>query len=199
MSDTNLNTNTNISKLKKIIILGWSREVGSKVRRYVNMFSGRLLIGEQIRAQVEGNHGIYTVTIENINDKAHSACSCYIGKHGGCHHCHALALTFLNDPQSFREIVPVKPAEINVMTDLTNPKETTDLHDYLKSVTLDSLIKQLKKKGITQKAFAESIGMNSRHLSTMKSNELRNRYNNGLGAAKLACLWVLERATKKPK
>ncbi len=40
--------------------------------------------------------------------------------------------------------------------------------------------------------FAESIKMNTRHLSAIKSSELRNRYFNELGATKLACLWVLE-------
>ena len=50
----------------------------------------------------------------------------------------------------------------------------------------------MKAQGITQTAFAESIGMNPRHLSAIKSSELRNRYFNELGATKLACLWVIE-------
>ena len=58
---------------------------------------------------------------------------------------------------------------------------------------------QLKGKGITQKAFAEQIGMNTRHLAAIKSSELRHHYFNELGATKLACLWVIERLAKKPK
>ena len=38
--------------------------------------------------------------------------------------------------------------------------------------------------------------MNTRHLSAIKSSELRNRYFNELGATKLACLWVLEHCKK---
>ncbi|MCB0214903.1 MAG: hypothetical protein KDJ52_36525, partial [Anaerolineae bacterium] len=74
-----------------------------------------------------------------------------------------------------------------------------DLPEYLRSVTLDELIQALKKKGISQKAFAESIGMSSQKLSAIKSSEKRNRYFHELGATKLACLWVLEKFTKKGK
>jgi transcriptional regulator with XRE-family HTH domain len=58
---------------------------------------------------------------------------------------------------------------------------------------LDTLLQELKAQGITQTAFAESIGMNPRHLSAIKSSELRNRFFNELGATKLACLWVIEK------
>lgn len=34
-----------------------------------------------------------------------------------------------------------------------------DMLEYLRGVTLDDLIDQLRARGITQKAFAESIGM----------------------------------------
>jgi transcriptional regulator with XRE-family HTH domain len=63
---------------------------------------------------------------------------------------------------------------------------------YLKSTTLDTLLAELKAKGITQKAFAESIGMNPQHLGAVKSSEQRNHFFNELGAIKLACLWMLE-------
>jgi hypothetical protein len=75
-------------------------------------------------------------------------------------------------------------------------REITDVQAYLQGVTLESLLSQLKEKGITQKAFAEQIGMNPRHLTAIKSSELRHHYFNELGATKLACLWVLERVGK---
>lgn len=65
-----------------------------------------------------------------------------------------------------------------------------------KAKRLDSLLQDLKSQGISQKDFAESIGMNPRHLSSIKSSEMRNRYYNELGATKLACLWVLEHVSK---
>ncbi len=67
-----------------------------------------------------------------------------------------------------------------------------DLEAYLASTTLDTLLQEMKAQGITQTTFAESIGMNPRHLSAIKSSELRNRYFNELGATKLASLWVIE-------
>ena len=72
----------------------------------------------------------------------------------------------------------------------------TDVQAYLQSVTLEALLTQLKDKGITQKAFAEQIGMNTRHLAAIKSSELRHHYFNELGATKLACLWMLEHLGK---
>jgi len=50
----------------------------------------------------------------------------------------------------------------------------------------------MKERGVTQTAFAESIGMNPRHLAAIKSSEARHRYFNELGATKLAVLWAIE-------
>jgi len=144
-------------------------------------------IGTKITAQVVGNHGTYTVSIQPEKQGLSSACSCYIGAGGGCHHCEALAITFLNDAEAFREVKQKRLKEV---------RSLKDLRGYLKGITLDSLLNELKAKGITQKAFAESIGMNPRHLSSIKSSELRNHYYNELGATKLACLWALEHLEK---
>jgi hypothetical protein len=84
----------------------------------------------------------------------------------------------------------VKPKQIKEV------RQLTDVRASLESVTLDTLLNQLKAQGITQKAFAEQIGMNTRHLAAMKSSELRHHYFNELGATKLACLWVLEHLGK---
>jgi uncharacterized Zn finger protein len=123
------------------------------------------------------------VSVQVEGQRLSSACSCYIGKGGDCHHCHALALTFLSDPDAFQEI---RPKTLNQIQSLP------ELEEYMQGTTLDALLRELKVKGITQKAFAASIGMNPRHLTAIKSSELRNRYYNELGATKLACLWVLE-------
>ena len=68
----------------------------------------------------------------------------------------------------------------------------SDLQTYLKDTSLEYLMLELRENGITQKAFAESIGMNPRHLSYIKSSELRNPYHNELGVTKLGYLWVPE-------
>jgi hypothetical protein len=86
--------------------------------------------------------------------------------------------------------MPVKQKPINRI------RTVGELESYLKAETLDSLLKELKAQGITQKEFAEIIGMNPRHLSSIKSSELRNRYYNELGATKLACLWMIEHFKK---
>lgn len=170
-------------KLQKSLKKTWEKKSSEKVKRYIGQFHERKKLETRISGKVEGNHGIYTVTIQLQEDRISSACSCYIGKHGYCHHCEALAKTYLENSESFQELGTRKIEEVNNLQ---------DLELYLQSETLDSLLKQLKKKGITQKSFAESIGMSSRKLSSIKSSEQRNRFYNELGATKLAVLWVME-------
>jgi uncharacterized Zn finger protein len=161
----------------------WSLPPDPKVQRYIGKFFTCTRMGTKIKGRVEGNHGIYTVTIEIKNHGLFSACSCYIGKEGFCHHCHALAMTFLKDNSAFMVVTPKLLARVN---------QLADVPEYLTSVTLESLLAQLKEKGIAQKNVAEAIGLSPNHLSSMKSSELRNRLHKELGATKLACLWLLE-------
>lgn len=176
--------------LKSTIQKNGSSQPSDKAQRYVGQFYDATRFGTKITAKVLGNHGTYTVSMEVKEGSLTSACSCYIGKYGGCHHCEALAMTFLQDTTKFRELKQRNLDEVVKLADIPNSR-------YLRSVTLDELIQELKKKGITQKAFAESIGMSSQKLSAIKSSERRNRSFHELGATKLACLWVLERFTKK--
>jgi uncharacterized Zn finger protein len=97
-----------VTTLKKAIGRDWARSPGEKARRYVGQFYDCKRIGTRIVARVEGNHGTYTVSIRVDEDETVSACSCYIGKGGACHHCAALAVTFLNDPGQFAEVRPKK-------------------------------------------------------------------------------------------
>jgi uncharacterized Zn finger protein len=176
-----------IDAIKDVIRSHWPYTLDAKARRYLNGFFDRTRVGNKIAAKVVGNHGTYTVSIEAKGGEASATCSCYIGRDGHCHHCDALAHTFLDDPESF---------QIMEQKELGSVRTPEDLQAYLKGVTLDSLIKDLKAQGITQKQFAESIGMNARQLSAIKASELRNRFFNELGAVKLACLWMLERFEK---
>lgn len=177
-------SNPEIETLTKGIQSHWRSQPGDKARKYIGQFSNRIRMGTKIVAKVVGNHGTYTVSIEVGPGLAvSSACSCYIGKGGYCHHCAALAQTFLNSPDSFIEKVVKK---------LEAVKGLEEVFDYLEGNTLESLIARLKEKGITQKTFAASIGMSTQHLSAVKSSELNNRFYHELGATKLACLWVLE-------
>jgi uncharacterized Zn finger protein len=177
-------SNVEIDTLKQAIRKEWPSKPGDKAKVYIGQFFNRVRFGTKIVAQVVGNHGTYTVSIQATELTTKSACSCYIGNGGYCHHCAALAATFLNNPDSFIEKVAKK---------LDDVKGLTDVNEFLESVTLESLLAQLKDKGISQKTFAASIGMSTQHLSAVKSSELNNRFYHELGATKLACLWVLER------
>jgi hypothetical protein len=174
---------TGVDKIKNNIEANWPSTAHPKIQCYVGKFFERTRAENKIAAKVHGNYGVYTVSIKVKGKETHSACSCYIGKGGGCHHCHALARTFLNSPDSFNV---VEKKELRKVMSLE------DVDAYLRGTTLDELLKVLKAAGVAQKDFAAIIGMNPRHLSSIKSSELRNRYYNELGATKLACLWVIE-------
>jgi uncharacterized Zn finger protein len=181
--EMNALSDADIEILTKGIQSRWQKP-SDKAKAYVNKFTNRVRVGTKIIAKVIGNHGTYTVSVQvDSHLTTISACSCYIGKGGYCHHCAALAETFLRNPDSFIE-KPIKK--------LDDVKGLPDVAECLGNVTLESLIVQLKEKGISQKTFAASIGMSTQHLSAVKSSELNNRFYHELGATKLACLWVLE-------
>jgi uncharacterized Zn finger protein len=176
-----------VVELKKALKKRWSRNPSTKAKRYIEKFWDRTRRGQRIMAQVEGNHGTYRVSVGINNNVLDAACSCYKGKHGYCHHCAALAYTFLDNPDSFVVITPIPLAQVATMDDLKR---------YLEATTLDELITELKAKSITQKAFAESIGMSSQKVGTIKRNELQGYRVHELAAVKLACVWVLQNLTK---
>jgi hypothetical protein len=183
---------SDIEALQTSIRDHWSSTAGDK---YVGRFFSRTRTGTKIVARVTGNHGDYTVSIAVGAHGVTAACSCYVGKGGYCHHCAALAQTFLDDPVTFQEIHP--PERKQVGGGSGAPSGTgAELQAYLTGVTLDELLAQFKAHGITHKAFAEGIGMNPRHLGAIKTSELRNHFFNELGATKLACLWVIEHLGK---
>jgi uncharacterized Zn finger protein len=181
---------TELDQLHMAIKRQWSRVPSKKAQPYVNAFTAAVRTGTKITAKVVGNHGTYTVSIHLDPRGLTSACSCYIGKHGYCHHCEALGITFVQDPSQFQVVTPKQRKDV---------RKLTDVQAYLQSVTLEALLNQLKEKGITQKAFAEQIDMNTRHLAAIKSSELRHHYFHELGATKLACLWVLEHLGKSKR
>jgi hypothetical protein len=186
--------------LQEAIKARWSGsyDARDKVGRYVDKFTGRQRRGRNIWAQVVGNHGTYTVSIRLEGTNVTSACSCYKGKHGYCHHVVALAHTFLKTPDSFILIPTITVDTIAAdAIALEGVKDLGSLGTYLNGVTLDELIDQLKKKGISQKAFAESLGMSIQHLSAVKRAERSHRTYHELGAIKLACVWVLTHLVDK--
>jgi hypothetical protein len=178
-------------QIKKAIESTWGNEPPSaKAKPYIGKFFERTITGEKIVAEVDGNYGVYTVSIDMKSEKVTSACSCYIGDGGFCHHCEALALTYLNEPESFKTITYKTRKQVRTLADLKS---------YLQGKTLEDLFLEMKELGITQKDFAGAIGMSTRRLSSIKSSELRNHYYSELGATKVACQWVIDHFNKRQK
>ena len=107
--------NADIKALREAIQEHWSGVPSDKAKPYMGTFFEMTRIGARISAKVEGNHGTYTVSVQKDEKGLSSACSCYIGKNGNCHHCAALALTFLNNSSAFREIETMALEDINVL------------------------------------------------------------------------------------
>ena len=139
-----------IAVLTEAMQTRWHYPVSAKAQRYVSQFFERTRTGKTIVGHVIGNHGTYTVSIAATGKTITSACSCYVGASGTCHHCHALAATFLTEPQSFT-VVP-RPTRKGVKT-------LADVGPYLKGVSLDAVLQQLKAAGISQKQLAESLAL----------------------------------------
>ena len=106
------------SSQQKAIRSTWSKAPGEKARRYIGKFYALERIGGRITGKVEGNHGTNTVSIRVDNGHVSSTCRCYIGKHGYCHHCEALAHTLIQTPEAFVEVVSKDEAELSALGDL---------------------------------------------------------------------------------
>ncbi|MDY7079080.1 MAG: hypothetical protein SXV54_19370 [Chloroflexota bacterium] len=156
-----------------------------KAGRYVGQFFNRRRIGLKIVADVEGNYGTYTVSIDAGTEPPTEACSCYIGAGGGCHHVRALAQTFLDDPASF------VPQETRAREQV---RTLDDLALYLETMPLEALLVDLKAHDLSPRRLGELLGAGRRTLSDAARDEARNQRADTLGALKLACLYLLERA-----
>src|SRR6266446_4061980 len=117
-----------LEQLQTVIKRQWSCGPSPKAKPYVKAFFAAVRTDTKITAKVVGNHGTYTVSIQFNNHSLTSACSCYIGKHGSCHHCEALAITFVQDPTLFTVVTPKQRK---------NVRDLTDVQAYLQSVTLE--------------------------------------------------------------
>src|SRR5690348_5330683 len=109
---------TALAQLQTAIKRQWSRVPSHKAKPYVNAFVAAVRTDTKVTAKVVGNHGTYTVSMQLDTHGLTSACSCYIGKHGHCHHCEALAITFLADPSAFKIVKSRQIKEVRQLTDI---------------------------------------------------------------------------------
>lgn len=163
---------------------GWRTSPSDiKARRYVGQFFNRRRIDLKIIADVEGNHSTYTVSIDTGTEHPTSACSCYIGAGGGCHHVRALAQTFLDAPDSF------VPQETRTREQV---RTLDDLALYLETTPLKALLADLKAHDLSPKQAGTLLGAGRRTLNNAAQDEAHNQRADTLGALKLACLYLLE-------
>jgi hypothetical protein len=75
--------------------------------------------------------------------------------------------------------------------DLPSFKNMDDLETYLQDTSLESLLDECRRRGITQKGLAGMFQLPPNFLSVVKRSERKGHYFNFIGACKLACLYVL--------
>src|SRR5215831_15695616 len=109
---------TALAQLQMAIKRQWSRVPSQKAKPYVNAFFAAVRTETKITAKVVGNHGTYTVSMQLDPHGLTSACSCYIGRHGHCHHCEALAITFLREPGQFKIVKPKPVKAVKSLADV---------------------------------------------------------------------------------
>ena len=160
-----------------------SAKTYQRAQEYVAYFTHRTIDGNEISGKVEGNYGTYTTFLDASGSWLEGRCSCRAADEMFCKHAVALGLTYLKSPESFITKEKVGRREITSLDDVA---------DYLDSVTLDELVKELKARNITQKRITEILNMNPNLFSSAKRCEQRGRYYNFLNALKLACLYFLE-------
>ncbi|MHB0869159.1 MAG: hypothetical protein ACYC66_06335 [Chloroflexota bacterium] len=154
-----------------------------KARRYVGRFFHRRRVGRRIAAEVEGNHGTYSVSISVGARGVSASCSCYVGARGECHHVRALSQTFMEEPETFA------PQETRTRRQL---RTLDDLQVYLESASLETLLVELHGRGLDQGQLRSMLGMGRRTLGDALQGEKQGDPSNTAGALKLACLYLLE-------
>jgi uncharacterized Zn finger protein len=81
----------------------------AKVREYVDSdrMIDRLRIGEALSARIVGNYGTYSVRLDTPSSGLSFSCSCPSYEYP-CKHARALALTYIEAPESFTDLADVR-------------------------------------------------------------------------------------------
>ncbi|MBE7554290.1 MAG: hypothetical protein HS126_24790 [Anaerolineales bacterium] len=139
---------TDVEVLKEALQRHWPGQPDNKARGYVGQFLMERAWEQKFQPRWRVITAFTPCQSESTSEES-LLLVVVIGKHGYCHHCAALALTFLNDPASFSEIKTKPLAAVQGLAELT---------EYLHSVTLDELLQELKARGITRKPLPKALG-----------------------------------------
>ncbi|WP_141509057.1 helix-turn-helix domain-containing protein [Candidatus Chloroploca asiatica] len=172
----------------------WQGAPSPKTQKYINTFFDIFTLRNGLYAKVQGNHGVYRVSIFEYNDQIDATCSCYIGKHGYCHHCEALARTFLLDATT---IPPVPAYHIADVRTATTPEQ---INQYIRSTALAELLQELERNRISIKSVAASLGVSPQRIRALIKKEQHQGVVDELTPIKLSCLWLLDQLNReKPR
>jgi hypothetical protein len=149
----------------------------------VGTFESPEVASREIRGDVTGNYGTYTAILRRVGNGLECACSCPAADDMDCKHAAALGLTYLREPDAFKEIPTANRTEVRALADVSK---------FLKGTSLDALVEELRARGIAQKQAVEILGINSELFGSAKRLEKRGRRYGFLNACKLACAYLLD-------
>lgn len=179
-----MTTTSTADLIQQILKTRWQETVTAKTQHYIGAFFDMFSLRHGIYAKVQGNHGIYRVSIFPEKSHPEATCSCYIGKDGYCHHCEALAHTFLLNPLAFT-IIPEQH-----IADIIGATIPEQINTATRSAALADIVEELERNGIRVKDVAESMGLSAQRFRAMIKRERQQGIVDDLTPIKLACVWL---------
>ncbi|PDW00642.1 hypothetical protein [Candidatus Viridilinea mediisalina] len=173
--------------VEQILQARWHSTISGKAQTYVGQFFDAFTLRQGVYAKVQGNHGIYRVSIFPGNKNVSATCSCYIGKSGYCHHCEALAHAFLLYPETFTAIPKYTMADVSAAT---TPER---IHSVVRSLALAAVIEELEQNNMNLKGIAVSMGVSEQKIRSLIKKERQQGIIDDLTPLKLACVWLLQK------
>jgi uncharacterized Zn finger protein len=137
-----------------------------------------------LKGKIRGNHGIYDVELRIDTDPLTFNCQCSASKEMFCKHAAALGLTYIYTPWVF---------ETSSKIERTNISNIEELHFYLRTTKLKTLLEELKKSNFTVAALSEITGISVQQISAIVKDDLNGKYHTLTAPLKFACLYLLEK------
>jgi predicted XRE-type DNA-binding protein len=180
-----MTTSETARTVKHLLQNRWQGGISPKAQKYVNVFFDVFALRGGLYAKVEGNHGVYRVSLFHFNNQIDATCSCYIGKSGYCHHCEALARTFLLNPTS----IPTIPAY--QLADISAAATPEQIYHFTRSAALAEILQELERNRVSIKSVAESMGLSPQRIRALMKKEQQQGILDELIPLKLASIWLL--------
>ena len=165
---------------------GFRRKFDDKVwvraQDYVGSFKECQAASREIRGNVIGSAGIYTIRLRRLGRRLECLCTCPAGEYMDCKHAAALGLSYIREPGCFRVLPTSGTTEGRALIALTKEARRT---------SLGSLLEGLRKRGIGRDLLTKSFGIQARDLTAAIRLKKQGRRRSFQHLLKIACIHLL--------